>query len=903
MDATSANVSEKQTNDYQSVVDVGLELTAWSSKELELSGTIPLFHARMASWTAAVVGHVDVDHDEDKRRRVVNMVTTIKSRTAVSPSPCGKWKSVTLAILKTIGVADSVIETARRGARVNEALINEALSQSDVSSERPLMVVSGGQAPSQEPSGQPVELYQVIEQAKNLFMVHTNIVGGVNEYRTQRDVLANMVRHLADSKMKAVLDAVLEYQRMRYKSNSNLTWKPALLTFLRRAGLPEREVEALRETARVPVERDLSTQEALAELIDSVPQVGAAANSSGGTPKPAGIAEAETQDSGPPNAEGTGEAGTAVNSNGTAHVHEASAPVANATATSGGPRENGGDAEAVDGANGEVHGELPKREFFKRPHYHRSANAYKFSFLTKDGTNKSVSISAKSCSAEVAGKIARMAYMKALETDGDLDAVLKYREQMMEKMAGVQDPKGVVDEPQKEDKAEKNAQEKAEKEEKGKKEKEKKGRGKREKEVKTEVKEELEGPPGKKIKLETLEDAPPGHEAHKKVKHSSSKGYHYFFFGADRFQVTDKSVNNNTEESGRICRLAYLKFNEEKWTKEQVLAFRKEMLERYANSSNSTATTAASPAPAGSPAPPVGKEEQGGKKGSKKRKAPDALGLSKQEEKEVKRLRAGGREFDLVRMHGRDDKKKNSSLNGLYAQTQEGFGGVRAFEKVGSGVPRFLLYSSKRGRWLISDSVSDAQKGFAYAEVKDGGAGGPVGLGSGQSRWLVFDGKQEGYNEDSAVQCTAILSGEAKVEPKREVKEESAEQKVKVEPNAGAGAPGVDSSAAAGPTGEPRSSQSDTSSSGDSESEDDSDDSSSDSGEAPAEGAVDTGIMQLEQEFIPQELEKPAPRQPQPVLHTAKGRVCAKMLVRSLLRCACHFAYLHQCPDRLKAHA
>lgn len=909
--AVDDEVPETLQGGIQQVIDSGLELARMTTREIDIPGGAGIFHERFASWESLA----DRIADETRRGKAASGMAFIKRMTAQSVLPSGRWKPMVLAILKNLDVPHDTIESVRQYCRITEAKIAEAMgycdnSRGEVANQTPsrtpirpelgpsVQGLNSPEALDPEKSGQDSSPAsgsieeQLISAAKDILQLFVNVPGGVNAYRSHRESIVGIVKQVPDVTFREGLEKLLEYQRSKFKANTNSSWKPIFLCLLRRLGVPVADLVAFHLNSRAASDRYTESEEDLTALglppevwhQAAVPQAGASAGapSIGGTPTPADGAEA---------------ADRAATASGNSCEPAAAAPEAEhpVGAASGGdsveppppdPVAAGASptpAGSPDAAGGTNFAALPSRPNWRRPYKDKSANSYRFCFVTRDGNNRNCNVAIRQCdnNEAVAERIILALYKKALETDGDVTSVFALRDEMFnaKKKDSADGKRDGTD----------GAQEAKET-------------------ITKEGKEETDGPPQKKQKREDKhkaeepaaesQDAPPGHEAHGKVKYTNSNRSWVFYYGTERFQITERAAGGSGEECARIARLCYMKF-EEGWTKEQVLVFRNEQCERFATPAHASPTEA-------------GAEAEG--KPPKKKRGKDALDLTKQEASEVKRLRATGREFEIVRMHGRETKKKNSSVNGLYVQTRDGFGGVKAYEKVGS-TPRFLLYSAKRGRWLISDTVSDARQGFAYIEAKDGGTSGPTVRKPRGNRWFVFDGKDDGYKEDPAVQCTAINSSEVALEAKgaakkgakskkqvkQEIKEEESEAKVKAEP-----AEPEDASAQEGEPNATQTSQStlpakgeDSSSSDDSESDDDSDSSSASGAKQESEQG------RSPEQPLPQlvEVEQPAPAPPQPVLHTAQGRICAKMLVRTFFRCSCHFTYVDQCPEVLKARS
>lgn len=237
-------------------------------------------------------------------------------------------------------------------------------------------------------------------------------------------------------------------------------------------------------------------------------------------------------------------------------------------------------------------------------------------------------------------------------------------------------------------------------------------------------------------------------------------------------------------------------------------------------------------------------------------------------------------------MEGRDPTRKNASLNGLYAPVEGGFAGVSAFEKVGSATaPRFLFYFAKKNRWKISEDLGDEKGGFAFMKVKDGGQTTPSNLTD--QHWHVFDSKGEGYNEDPEVRCARLEnSTEAKHQEKKKAKHEPTAQRQEARAANGAAASSASSGSSADSDGD--------------------DASSASSGTCSSSGSEDEAAGQPNADQArpislgtagPDDQERQAAPRSSPRPAGLGQRVCAKMLVRSGLRCGCHFSYARECPS------
>eukprot|EP00931_Biecheleriopsis_adriatica_P097603 TRINITY_DN7141_c0_g1_i2.p1 TRINITY_DN7141_c0_g1~~TRINITY_DN7141_c0_g1_i2.p1 ORF type:complete len:529 (-),score=123.77 TRINITY_DN7141_c0_g1_i2:47-1633(-) len=357
-----------------------------------------------------------------------------------------------------------------------------------------------------------------------------------------------------------------------------------------------------------------------------------------------------------------------------------------------------------------------------------------------------------------------------------------------------------------------------------------------------------------------IEDAPPSSAAHQKVRHEPSKRCCLFMFRREdgnnvRFQTTIGAAGGSLEDAMRIARVCYYKFElglskamriaracyhkfELGLSKAEVEQYRNELYQRI-----------------GGGAKVPGFVSAGGISSKKRRR--DSEG--KKESSILNQLRQQGRLKGALRLQGRDSKKRNATVNGIYAPVAEGFEGTMAYERIGlegDDTKRCLFFAKDKSRWKISE---------------DGGKNPPSEAGS-ESKWTFFDGKEAGWTEDAAVRCT-LVGGEDVAIAKKAKAEESTADKAKPKQE----------------KVEDDSSDSESSGSG-SGSESDASDSGSDAGSkkgvqpavplaspAPAASTESTGS---------------APQGPV----QGSRRACAKMLVRAGLRCQCHFSYLWDCP-------
>jgi hypothetical protein len=320
------------------------------------------------------------------------------------------------------------------------------------------------------------------------------------------------------------------------------------------------------------------------------------------------------------------------------------------------------------------------------------------------------------------------------------------------------------------------------------------------------------------------------HSLHRRV----SPGLVYFLYmqGTERIrmQTTWKECSNSAAAAEHICRLLIAQLAEGK-TKEEVTKFRSEM---YALCPEVDA------APAAEGAEQENKKEKKEKKAKKQKTEGGETGdLAALKEK----LQSDGRLETAVQVKGRGEQRKNASINGVYAEIKAGFEGKRAWEKVDGSTARVLFYSNRKGRWKINATLDDSQGGFAFAKTKAS----DTPLGDALS-WQVFDGSSAGYNEDLSVKCALMFSGAA---TNNNGNQEATKEATKEEAKEGAGSGSDDDGSDAEAN------------------------SSSDSSEESGGGEVAAPAS-------PVKVEKQVTR--------IRGRACAKMLVRTGLRCPVSFA-------------
>ncbi|CAK0861595.1 unnamed protein product [Prorocentrum cordatum] len=356
---------------------------------------------------------------------------------------------------------------------------------------------------------------------------------------------------------------------------------------------------------------------------------------------------------------------------------------------------------------------------------------------------------------------------------------------------------------------------------------------------------------------EGVQDAPAGHEAWSKIIYYPSGGAVLLSLGSLgvrrpdggrlRFQTTVGACAGSADpvaEAHRIARLCYVRFAEGA-SREEVDAFRKAQYEALQVPSGAPAHGGAAKR-RGAPAPAGGA-------GAKRPRHPSGSGAREAARRE---LQAQGRLEGSLLLEGRAAKRKNASINGVYARCAEDFGGHRAYEKVvaAGSAPRFLYYWGERSRWKVDSKLGGDKSGFAY--LKLAGASSPAEAGPDQY-WHVYDDREQGYNKDPAVRCSEFAP----------------------EPHGAATSAAATGSRAAAARGAPSSDGSSDDGSND-DSDDSGDDSSSASDATPQAGPVVA-----------------VPAKGAQAVGAVRARACAKMMVRSGVRCACHFKLVRDCPD------
>ncbi|CAJ1399655.1 unnamed protein product [Effrenium voratum] len=375
------------------------------------------------------------------------------------------------------------------------------------------------------------------------------------------------------------------------------------------------------------------------------------------------------------------------------------------------------------------------------------------------------------------------------------------------------------------------------------------------------------------VDLNLVEDAPPDHVAHQKVRHRQTTGAVGFRYkledGEVAFQTTIRAAGS-LEAALRVARACYLKFE---------LGMSKADVELYRNELYARLGGKAAIRPKDPNAPPRERRER---KERKERKA----GQPKKRHGEglLRELQSQGKLQGALRVFGRDPKKKNATVNGVYLPVAGGFEGSAAFERMsqGSDPKRFLFYAKDKARWRISEALGD-NRNFAFLKVKDGGRG-PPSEAPPEARWSFFDGKESGWKEDAAVQCRAVELKEKKARPEAKPRQEEASA-----------------------VQEEISSDSDSSSSSSGKEGDDNEESGGETASeaAPAPSAAPgvaakllgrgglspcmwfcASLHQAVGSWVGQT----------PSGSQARPRACAKMLARAGLRCPCHFSYRSECP-------
>mmetsp|Transcript_51924 Transcript_51924/g.93491 ORF Transcript_51924/g.93491 Transcript_51924/m.93491 type:complete len:689 (+) Transcript_51924:81-2147(+) len=367
------------------------------------------------------------------------------------------------------------------------------------------------------------------------------------------------------------------------------------------------------------------------------------------------------------------------------------------------------------------------------------------------------------------------------------------------------------------------------------------------------------------------EDAPPGSEAHNKVRFDKNKGSCKFGFTkpdgtTGRFQTTIKAAGGRLEDAMCIARACYHKV-ELGQTKDEVEQYRNELYRRLGG-------------PAVGALPKTDDGEGGNRKKKRKRDSEDM-----KDEAVLELLQQQGRLEGALRLFGRDAKKKNVTVNGIYAMVANGYDGTAAWEKFGEsqemGPRRVLFFAKDKSRWKISEELGHTSN-YAFLKVKDGGKSSPDEVGP-EQQWTFFDGKEAGWQQDPDFRCVKLEGGVKRSKKEEdEVKKEEGEAKVKKE----AGKTDDDSS--------------DSASSSDEESDSEASDSSAGSGGSASSGSGAEAKAAAPVAASSAALPVGASQQTGGLAVAASARptsrACAKMLVRAGLRCSCHFAYVRECP-------
>jgi len=250
------------------------------------------------------------------------------------------------------------------------------------------------------------------------------------------------------------------------------------------------------------------------------------------------------------------------------------------------------------------------------------------------------------------------------------------------------------------------------------------------------------------------EDVPEAHPAHSKVKFSPGAQRCTFKIVVDgqtiEFQTTAKAAGGQ-EHAERIARLCYVALENGR-SVEDVKTYRNGLYEQFGGAPKAKAK----PATDEKKRPSLGAEERSVKRlksDSVDPKPRPPLTLAEA----VKQLTEKGRSAGAVKIQGRTSDKKNDSINGVYALLEGGFEGSPAYEKfVDAGTEacdrRFLFYARHKKRWKISQELGDSRGGFAYL-LHSGGTGEAPPE---KANWNVFDGKGPGYNVDAAVRCVPV---------------------------------------------------------------------------------------------------------------------------------------------------
>lgn len=357
-------------------------------------------------------------------------------------------------------------------------------------------------------------------------------------------------------------------------------------------------------------------------------------------------------------------------------------------------------------------------------------------------------------------------------------------------------------------------------------------------------------------------DVPPEHEAHTKVIFTASKGGVWSTYvnrpsGRFRVQTTVNAVGSRNA-AGRVGRLAYVYMQEDGREKDEFIAFRKELYDKIASATghiskqnwpSEAVVEKARAEYAACDGPWLGY----GRSGVAAPAAAAGSAVAKPA-RERKKPASKAPPADSVSLQGRATDRKNHRLNGTYAQMQKKFEGNLAFEKLGSdtdgGSDLYIFYAATKSRWKISPILGDPKGGLAQCKTSTSSSPADVG----DSPWLFYDGKDEGYRGDALVKCTRHGGG------------------------ATANAKSAGASAEAAPSPPvpslPLSSEPPT-----------------------AEPAAFRDAREISKPDGGSASSSSSSSNMNEVKHS-RGLACAKMLARSGLRCHCCFLYTKDCPKR-----
>eukprot|EP00435_Cladocopium_sp_Y103_P069114 s246_g32.t1 len=221
-------------------------------------------------------------------------------------------------------------------------------------------------------------------------------------------------------------------------------------------------------------------------------------------------------------------------------------------------------------------------------------------------------------------------------------------------------------------------------------------------------------------------DAPPDSAAHKKVRYDSTRQCCRLEFTTSNgqrisFQTTVRMASSSKEAAMRIARMCYHKF-ELGLTKPEVEQYRAEAYERLRKGMGM--------APKETKTKPLAPKEPKPQESKELPKAKAAKGKKKHfaiEDSHLKQLKDQGRLPGALRIYGRDAKKKNATVNGIYLLLPEKFDGSVAYERFcppGDGLERWLFYAKDKSRWKISEALGNHHN-FASLKVTDGGKSPP----------------------------------------------------------------------------------------------------------------------------------------------------------------------------------